>query len=484
VTGFARVIPTGPVTTSELLYSLNYIKKHGPHLSSTAQNLYNSIEQKLQKNSKIIIEDEAAIDLSLIYSFETYIHTNEDDVQEESLWSPRWKERLPIVSLPIDMSLFNIFSSSVEFVALRRLADYPDKSIYSSLFSTNHSLRDFFTLDLYWPYRAVAAVGGKQWSIQFGRDTLQMGPGYTGNLLISNHLKYHEYGQFKTWFGPLSFTSQYIGFPSPKDLGEGDDRIKMLLNHRLDWNIFPMLRISITEAMMYQDEVVDFRFMNPLMIYHQYFMPSRSNSMLTGELIISPLPGISIYGQLALDDVRFLDESDSIPNALGWIIGAEYAWLTSSSTYHMWIEHVHTDPYLYQRDGINFIVSTKHGSSYTKHYVGYPLGGDAHVYAMGLKWSNTSNFDAMATLEFSRKGEVPFEVTNFPPPEPNLTTPTGIHEDRMRASIKGTYNIDTFTWGQILCNAQISYLYIHNHNHQLGDSLADLQCSFAVSYIL
>jgi len=196
------------------------------------------------------------------------------------------------------------------------------------------------------------------------------------------------------------------------------------------------------------------------------------------------LSGISIYGQLALDDVRFLDESDSIPNALGWIIGAEYAWLTSSSTYHVWIEHVHTDPYLYQRDGINFIVSTKHGSSYTKHYVGYPLGGDAHVYAMGLKWSNTSNFDAMATLEFSRKGEVPFEVTNFPPPEPNLTTPTGIHEDRMRASIKGTYNVDTFTWGQISCNAQISYLYIHNYNHQLGDSLADLQCSFAVSYIL
>ena len=268
---------------------------------------------------------------------------------------------MPIIRIPIEFSVADTFATSVEFIIVRRLLDFQTGThrVYAPYFSTNHSLVDFFHLDFNWPYKAVAVAGGSHWNVQLGRDRLNLGPGHTGNLLISNHLVYHDYLQFKTWFGPIRFSTALVGFPSPKELGVGTATVKALLTHRFDWTIIPQWRIAITEAMMYQDYLTDFRFINPMMIYHQYFMADKSNSLLTAETQIALFRGLSVYGQFAMDDVRFLDESTSIPNALGWQIGLEYAWFDQTGSYLVWAEHVHTDPYLYLRNGINYIVVVK-----------------------------------------------------------------------------------------------------------------------------
>ena len=406
VCGFARAGHNGNVTTGELMYSLDYLKKECEQLSSDQLLLFEDIEDKLKVRPDLVFSDDSSMDISLIYSFELYAHTNEQQVREEQLWHLQWPDRLPLISVPLTFSLFDTFYSSVDFVVTRRLLDYPDQSIYSSSVSTNHSLRDFFTLDLNWPYRAVAAAGGGQWNFQFGRAVLNMGPAYTGNLLISDDLPYHDYAQFRTWFGPLTFTAQGIGFPPPSETGEGDDTIKMLLTHRVDWNVTSSIRLSVTEAMMYQDTILEPRFLNPMMIYHQYFMSDKSNSFLTAEMIVSLIPGLTIYGQAGVDEMQILGESSSIPNALGWQAGIEYAWLNKGSMAHIWAEFVHTDPYLYLRDGINYTVAFKNTQTYFTRYVGYPLGGDAEVLALGFEWDNSKNMKVFGSVQYSRKGEV------------------------------------------------------------------------------
>ena len=485
--GLAEPSNSGPSSTSELLYSLDRLIKYIHTIPKEQEFLYQQVLDTLHQEARIIIEEDASVAISLHYSFETYIHANASDITEESLWNPRWINRLPIVSIPIDVNLFNLFSSSVDVVIMKRLLDYEDESVYSSIISTNHSLRDFFQLDFNWPYKAIAAMGGDRWNFQMGRDKLSLGPGHTGNLLLSDHLPFHEYGQFKTWFGPLKFVAQFIGFPSPKELDEGDDTIKMLATHRLEWGITPNIHIAITEAMMYQDEVLDPRFFNPMMIYHQYFMPDRSNSFLTVELIASLFQGFSLYGQIAMDDVKFLGESETIPDAFGWQLGFNYSWITTSSTYSLWIEHVHTDPYLYLRDEINYIVSFKNGGTYIENYLGYPLGGDAHVYALGITWDSLDIFTGYASLQWSTKGEISFDSA-YPPLDPLTTTPTGIPETTLRATIGGTYNILTPSWGlpdsYFSIHGTISYIMIDNFQHVLHQLVHDLQCSFAVSYTL
>ena len=478
---------TGPSSTSELIYSLDRLTTLIHTIPEEQEFLYQQVLDTLHKEARIIIDEESSVDISLHYSFETYIHANSSDVTVESLWNPRWIDRLPIVSIPIDVNLFNMFSSSVDVVIMKKLLDYEDKSVYSSIISTNHTLRDFFQLDFYWPYKAIVAIGGDRWNFQMGRDKLSLGPGHTGNLLLSDHLPFHEYGQFKTWFGPLKFVAQFIGFPSPKELGEGDDTIKMLATHRLEWGITPRINIAITEAMMYQDEVLDPRFFNPMMIYHQYFMPDRSNSFLTVELIASLCPGFSLYGQFAMDDVKFLGESETIPDAFGWQLGFNYSWVTSSSTWLLWGEYVHTDPYLYLRDGIDYIAFSKSGGTYIENYLGYPLGGDAQVYALGIMWDTIDTLNIFTSLQLSTKGEVSFDSA-YPPLEPLATTPTGIPETTLRITTGGTYYKPAPLWGSIdsyfSIHGNISYIMIDNFQH-ISDQLAhDLQCSFAVSYTL
>lgn len=401
---------------------------------------------------------------------------------------------MPIIRIPIEFSVADTFATSVDFIVVRRLLDFQTGAhrVYAPYFSTNHSLVDFFHLDFNWPYKAVAVAGGSHWNMQLGRDRLNLGPGHTGNLLISNHLVYHDYLQFKTWFGPIRFSTALVGFPSPKELGVGTATVKALLTHRFDWTIIPQWRIAITEAMMYQDYLTDFRFINPMMIYHQYFMADKSNSLLTAETQIALFRGLSVYGQFAMDDVRFLDESTSIPNALGWQIGLEYAWFDQTGSYLVWAEHVHTDPYLYLRNGINYIVAVKlmnpeGGIQYVEEYLGYPLGGDAHVYAIGLEWDSLRAFKAFVRGEYSVDGAVDFNST-YPPTDPQAKTPTGIPETVVSGTIGSSVRIPAGSFGvkgsEFGFSGSLSYVWILNRDNVIQDPIYDVQCSLGVEYSL
>ncbi|NLV85444.1 MAG: capsule assembly Wzi family protein [Spirochaetales bacterium] len=486
-----RAIPprVGPWTERELFHAMERL----PRLSEG--KLFGSIQAGLAYRPLFPFSGQGSADISPAYSFEAYLHINEEDFTEEPLWHPRWKDRLPILSIPISFTVADHFSTHVEFLVVRRLLDYANGThyVYAPEFSTNHSLRDFFQLDFNWPYSAIAVAGGNQWNLQIGRERLNLGPGHTGNLLLSDHLPYHDYMMFKAWLGPIKYSTALVGFPSPAETGTGTAKVKALFTHRFDWTILPEWHFAITEAMMYQDGVIDFRFLNPLMIYHQYFMASVSNSFLTAETWVSILPGFALYGQIGFDDVRFIDESDSKPNALGWQVGMEYGWVVPSGSYLLWAEYVHTDPYLYLRDGIDYVVSFKAmepdggATRYVREYVGYPLGGDATVYAVGLDWDSLENWNGFIRAEYAVDGAVGFD-SPYPPADPQVTTPTGIPETRVRGTVGASFRISAGKFGlersSLRVNGSVSYVMIHNLGNTTHDPIHDVQGSLGIAYIL
>ena len=208
----------GPWTTNELIHMTNFAWKNFPNNSESRERLYLEITKELSEFPRFPITTELSLDYSIDYSFESYFHTNSNDFTENDDWVYNWSRRSPILGIPLDFTALDLFSGYLDFTIMFRLNDSltAPVGLYSSAFRTNHSLTDFFQLDLNWPYRAVGAIGDDHWSFHFGRDKLSWGPGHTGNLMISPHMPYHEHLLFKSYFDTFSFITTCIFFPPPK----------------------------------------------------------------------------------------------------------------------------------------------------------------------------------------------------------------------------------------------------------------------------
>ncbi|MFA7109740.1 MAG: hypothetical protein WC162_11415 [Sphaerochaetaceae bacterium] len=315
----------GPWTTNELSQMVAFVYENKPLDSEAFNNLYRLVQEELNQESRFSVTNEVKINTSLEYNFELYAHSNTNDFTEEEDWNYGWIERAPILKIPLQISFSDIFASQVDIVAMQKLLDYKNNPIgkYSKTFWTNNNLPDFFFLDLLWPYHASGVAGGDFWKVQIGREQLSWGPGHTGNFMLTNHLPYHDHILLSLWSNKLKYTTTVIDFPSPEEMGTGTDTVAMFFAHRIEFTLFSKMRISLSESMMYQNDVLNLRYLNPLMIYHQYFIADKSNSLLTLEFQFNPIKNFTFYGQFCMDEMQILGESSTIPNAMGYQVGLE-----------------------------------------------------------------------------------------------------------------------------------------------------------------
>jgi hypothetical protein len=107
--------------------------------------------------------------------------------------------------------------------------------------------------------------------------------------------------------------------------------------------------------MIFNGKPMELRYVNPLMILHSWFIPNYGNTMINLEVSARPLPGLEIWGQLAIDQIQSAAEEDRAytslePEAMGYLAGAEYlvplrldrpAWVSAGT------EWVFLDPWMY-----------------------------------------------------------------------------------------------------------------------------------------
>ena len=483
--GLTPPIPTGPWTTAQLQF---YIDAFSNQVGATANStLLESITSDLQRESRSTIGEEGAIDYAFNYAFESYIHANDTDFIAEADWQQGWLQRAPILQIPLTISALDTFSMQIDFSVMQRMfldLSSPNDN-YRAQFWTNNTITDFFDLDLRWPYKAVGVIGADQWNLSFGRDRITSGPGRTGNLVVSAEVPFHEHLRFTTYFGNFSFESTFIGFPSPVETGQNStDHIKLFTSHRFEFQLFKRLRIAMLEAMMYQAPVLDLRYMNPFMIYHQYFMSDKSNSIASIEAQMSVFPGLSLYGQFAFDNFQILGESESIPDAFGWQVGAEYGFLNRFGSLLLWVEHVQITPMMYQRNGIDFIVAYNANGTYVWNFLGYPDGGDAIVSAAGFEWDSLENYAFSVSIKHRTQGATPLWAS-YPPAEPQAKTPTGIAEKALILGIQASYDFQEKSFLGIYSGpkfyAKGDFVWIENKDNRTADAVFDTQWTLGVT---
>ena len=490
--GMSAPSSAGPWSGAELQSMLDRLA--GIPLSKEKRTVYDWLCDKLPSADSTRTNSDFNFTVTPEAAAEIYAHTNSGTAYDEDTeWIEGYKERAPLISIPFEMWGTDLMYGFID-LTLQNNRFYTGTSSSAGFFGPPVTTNLIFdkletNTDLSFPWRAFISLGDQNWNFQFGRDKISWGNGVSGNLVIDDHLNFHEFAKFKTFYEPFAYTFLAVSFPHPElyqlppllpdfekenwKLSQTIDNIRAFIAHRFEFQLTQEFRLSLTEGIMYQGETYDFRFFSPLVILHNYFMLANSNSIMSLELDYTPLPSLLLHGQFVIDDLTTGDESvNAQPDAWGALASIHYTKSFKSGSFHAALEGAYTTPYLYLRnsrvfDGlgpdteedkfaqpINFIVGYPQytqgaGNVVHKDFLGYSYGGDAIVGTFlgelikledwklsgNLFWMMHGVFDTDTLYEI---GALPVSAQTPTSQSPSNITDKNSIETTFFASINGT----------------------------------------------
>lgn len=430
--GYAPPSGSRPWTRAEAARLFGRIRPEDP--DGPLFLLVQAIEGQLAEGLRWAFPDGFSAGANLDVAGELHAHTATDEslgFTSSEDWVYGFVDRKPLARLRLDMAVSDLFYTYCDLQYGFGLARYDDvleeKTVqtplskedlvvvdgdsvlrqYASPFSTNiilHS-RDF---DFQWPKRAIVSIGGNRWNVTVGRDKISWGNSHIGNLIFDDHVDYHEYARFVAYTDYFKYEATEVFFDT--SYAESDDLFRMLLTHRLEFRPSGSFSFAVSENVMYQDDVLDFRFLNPAFIYHNLNDRDRFNAIAHLEANYSPNPGWRLYGQFVLDQAIAPNEDDDESTAWGLLAGIEHARAVGDGIYSTALEGAMTLPCLYRRDGVDFLMATRyaglnstgpsHWNTQKFDYIGFPYGSDALVF----RWDNRYRIPSVGKIGLSLTG--------------------------------------------------------------------------------
>jgi len=439
-----------PWSRSEALMILGRIDRSS--LDAPLARLYDAAEAAIGAGRRLVEADGFGLGLGLDLAAEAYYHANTDGFYLESDWAHGFESREPLARLRLDLALdelmyvycdlqygHNLVSYLDEVSSMpdsgvgavvgeRTAADdsadraergvYVERSyIYGSGLMSNVVIHSY-DFDFEWPKRAVATIGGERWAASLARDSVSWGNGRSGNFVLDGHADFNDYARATAWSDRFKYDWVNVFLPTRTGTSEApDDGFRVFMGHRLEFRARGSLTLALSEDVMYRNDVFDPRYLNPAFIYHNLNNRSMFNAIAHLELDWSPAPGWKLYGQYALDQGRAPNESSAQANAMAYLGGVERGVAAGPGALTASVELAWTDPLLYRRDGVDFIVVRQYfchgdpgGYGYVTRfdYLGYPYGGDVQLARADIEYlaPGVGTFAAYATAV--RRGEMSF----------------------------------------------------------------------------
>lgn len=505
VTGNGTPSNARPWSKNEASHILSRIDRAS--LTKTSAAFYDSIAQTISEGLRFQFDDGFQFGVRAELNFEGYYHTNGTDFNLETDWIRGFEERKHPIRFVFDFGLkdflflfcdlqygqnrFNYQDTYNSFSVLAPTgigaiipSSYADGVFvthsfnYSKTFHTNSlPFNQSYDVDFQVPKRAVAAVGGDNWNATLSRDRISWGNGKSGNFIVDNHVDYHEFARVVAFTDYFKYDWLNIFFETNPSTGENlDDHFRIFMAHRLEFRIFDRITFALSENIMYQNNVFDIRYLNPAFIYHNLNNRSMFNAIAHLELDVAFGNGFNAYAQYVMDQARAPNESAAQADAMGFLGGLEYATVLGPGILNSSLEYALTNPLLYRRDGVDFLMYRKYfthgnpaGPGYIVHldYIGYPHGGDAQV----LQWDVGYRIPSVGELNLRvmgmRHGEMNFFIShnihgdNTGNANYEGFTPSGDRvEETLVVSFSGEYRIPKklFSWVEANLWAQLDWI--------------------------
>lgn len=316
------------------------------------------------------------------------IGTNASSAEEGYSWSRGYEFRKAILEIPIEFWIGNEYYARMNNTIKEEHATVGDGNNYSNLVFDDPYPR----IDLYFPFQAYTSIGGPGWSFRFGRDRLSWGNGHTGNLLLSDYSDFYDFLGL-TFFGKtVTLNSVYSVFDALDAKTLEPSIYSALMAHRLDIRITDRLSISLNESVVFGTQDAELvRDLNYLMIFHNWMIPSRTNSLMSLEFNYTPLTNFQAYGQIAMDEFATSYEEERTggggPPVFGFLLGLDGVYPLGSGYLSGGIEWAMTSPWMYNRRQAPYYYNvrqywslTTDADEYIIKPIGYKYGPDAVVW--------------------------------------------------------------------------------------------------------
>ena len=532
-----KAAPQGakPWTVADVKQQLDRINP----TSVPAQNLYDILSEYTDRED----EKDVKVDVDMSLTPSIGLHINNTDFDE----SGKWRSKVlndKLLHLNGSLYVYDYFAADMGLSVglMNSVQAYGEKDVdadgnsisrwypsehedrFSERMASNIPFLSSGDIDVDVTDNSYVSVGVPYISLSLGRGQLSLGNGKMGNLILGNTLPYHDYlsisASNNTWFDYtmlMSFFTHPVNYYHVK-YGD-DDRtsgkesdingIQMFIAHRFEMRMFSdKLRLSINEATMYQseDNTIDFRVFNPLLIMHGFYISANANSLASIELEFAPVKNLQLYASFVIDDLSVfgepkVPEKNSTLNMWGVMGGMRVSVPAKKGYFTLGLEAVYTSPFMYHKETYNgatahsldFIGSIRHnmGESYNRQYLSFPFGSDALAalldvkYTNPMKWSlgmnifammhGTTDIDSTAKRYDGEMTEVPGWISDKNP-----------FEDDGKNSISYTFDIGfnagCYLTRNLSLNAAVDFIYVANMDNIAGNSRQDIQFTLAVEY--
>lgn len=452
---------SGPFTKAEILAGLGRLNRD--RLSEAGIRALREIEERTADRILLRLGDEYTADIETIVSWEGYAGSGD----ENRSWVYGFRDRKAVADFVFRNWLFENFYVTFDFGYQKDpFAVLDEKTTTMNLFW------DPSAMDFAFPYRGGLVLGADHWNLQFLRFPLSWGWGHTGNLTISDAAMTHDYISFATFWDRFKFTTLVIGQdnyqvdttqtvfgyhptlenkPGSGIIKDGVDRLKLIVAHRLEFRPFESFDFTFTEMTAFDSRVFDFRYLNPFVSYHNWFLSENSNTDIVFEGDWTPFPFVNLYGQFYMDYIKtFLKDqryNDPTPASYGRIFGLTTRFPAGPGYLRGGFEWAQTDPFMYLNDHVPMTVNRRYLTNYKGGYrllvdspLGYALGPDAVVYSLRAGYEVAGRWKAATEIRYAQKGQntirTPYATGNA---ANDLVTPSGVVKETLLWQISGGF---------------------------------------------
>ncbi|MCL2184461.1 MAG: hypothetical protein FWB86_01215 [Treponema sp.] len=468
-------------------------------LSPPAREAYNRIRKRLTPSAP----------LSLVWhNFSFFLNVNttvefKARFNNDIDWRPEYARAPSMLSVPFRFffsdSLMLYFDPAVSI----DLQDYYTNNHFSNnlVFFGGNNIHGNS------PFRTFIAIGGSWWNFQLGRDRLSTGTGISGNLSISDNPPFYE-------FMRVSFFSDYLKYSltvnqNPlrvnkalyPNVDDNDERMRMTTQrhfylHRVDFNIFNILSVGISEGVMAGNSALELRYLNPLMIIHNAmtwrdydiwagFDDGHMNGhFFTAEINWNIIKSLSAYGQFSMTQLAVGPEygrEDEYPNAIGLMFGLQYSRSIKSWGSIFYLEWILTSPFLYinQSPFASLIYMHSHlfvSEKMYYYYFSYPR--DTLSVSAGARFFNGTTLDIKGEFSWIARGEHGGNLIVWDLEKDHSWAPSGIPENNFILSVGADWKLFSF----LTFSVSIIGIYSQNRNNIKGSNEIGGQVSVSVNF--
>lgn len=401
-------------------------------------NLYSLLANKEVEDFKVANEY-ANLSFVVNPNLNFFVHANKNLLTTNF----SFKEQLPLVGLGFDFYTSSfLYSQFIMEIRESNKATLPSKysDFANAIFRSNTifippSSFGQFSLDSL--PKAYINFGGKSWNLFIGRDQVEFGNGFSGNLLLTNNMDFYDMIRVSA-FGPnFKYTFLTTFFMDPINMTWNDGQNDPLLGlyfymlHRLEFSVLDnKLNFALNEGILYVSDEghFDLQVFNPINFYHGYYIRGNANSIISLEANYTPIKGLNFYFQWAIDEINIegLKDSSRHPDAMAGILGVNAAKEINDGLFYFSAEGVYVSPMMYLRNRYAYPIT--HGGVtsntrprfdftaiqryfivgselvYDERYLGYTYGNDCAVFAAKGGYESNQNWTVEGNFEFIAHG--------------------------------------------------------------------------------